>query len=523
MTRTEIIAPELYPYQRTGVDAVLAELHGKGRDAALIVHPTGTGKTYLGCAVADAVRRQDGGRTLILAYRGELLRQWADSCDAFGLSWTVEKAEEKALHRSLSGLTDVVLGSINTLRGDRLGQWPANYFDMILYDEAHHGTSPTSVRIFQHFPKAKRLGLTATPERGDGESIQQVFGDCVHEYPFWKAIDDGFLVPPLFRYPATTIDLSKIDIKNGDLAQGDLEEEISGHVEELVNAVREHCGDLATLGFTPKVKSAQAFADGLRQVGVVAKSVHGKSEDRDTVVAGFLREDYQALISCAMLLEGFDARHVGALAMARPTTSSIVFRQMLGRGLRTYPGKEFCLILDFARNSGKHDLFRPIDLFDTSGMDLDVLNLADGLLKAGKAEDPREALKEAEKIHRAEVAARVRVKMRETRYDYLAYDPFAVGGLLGVPKKRRAANSLPVTHGQLRRLEGYKLKASPDDLTRVEANRLLAELDDRRRKNLATHRQVALLVSQGVPPEQARSFAFEEAKGDLDILIGLKR
>jgi superfamily II DNA or RNA helicase len=513
---------ELHPYQRAGVDGVFSEFNA-GRPAALVVMPTGTGKTYVGVAAAERVAREGGRRTLILAYRGELLDQWAEACDAFGLAWEVEKADQRALHRSLhDSRVDVVLGSINTMKGERLARWPEDHFGLVIYDEAHHGVAPSSLRIFEHFPGALRLGLTATPERGDGEDIQRVFGNCAFEYPFWRAVDEGWLVPPYFETVATHVDLSKIDAGKDDLAEGALDEEIARHVEEIVNGCKPLMGDRVTMGFTPRTRSAVLMADGFRQVGIGARSVHGKSQDRDTVVGQFKAGDYQCLCSCAMLLEGFDCKQVSCLAMARPTKSPIVFRQMLGRGLRTHEGKTHCLIIDLACNPGKHDLFRPIDLFDTTGMDLDILNIAHGILQSGKEQDPRRALREAERIHRIEVAAAIRVKERESRYHFVAFDPFAIGSLLGVPRRHVAVNAKPAQPHQIRRLQHLKLEV-PEGYTRVEAKRLLDELDRRRREDLATHRQVAALVAQGVPAEQARALDFDAASGDLDILLGSRR
>jgi superfamily II DNA/RNA helicase len=317
--------------------------------------------------------------------------------------------------------------------------------------------------------------------------------------------------------PPTEVDLSKLDGSGDDLNQGDLEDEIARHVEELVNGAKAEMGDRYSMCFTPKVASAQAMADGFRQVGIAARSVHGESEDRDVVVRQFKDLDYQCLCSCAMLLEGFDAPAVSALLMARPTKSGIIYRQMLGRGLRKYPGKTHCLVVDWAWNSGKHDLFRPIDLFDTSGMDLDILKIADGLIRTGKEEDPREAIKQAEQIHRRELAARVAVREREPRYQMIAFDPFQVGQLLGIPNRHVEGGRAPTKKAR-EQLEALKLKA--DGLSQKEAQRLLEEIAARRAKGLATHRQICLLVSKGVPPEQARNFSFEDARGDLDLILG---
>ncbi len=512
---------ELYPYQETAVAGVFGEFDA-GRAGALVVMPTGTGKTIAGVAVIARVVAV-GGRALVLAHRGELLTQWAEACDLFGLNWAVEKAAQRGLQDSLYGRADVVLGSVATLRGKRLLDWPERHFDLIIVDEAHHGTATTYLQILSHFSRAKRLGLTATPERGDGDEIQEVFGRCAFEYPLWQAIEEGWLVPPLFKRPPCSIDLSSIDGSGDDLNQGDLEDAISGNIEELVNGAKPEIGDRLCMAFTPKVASAQAMADGFRQVSIAARSVHGTSADRDVVVRQFKDREFQCLCSCAMLLEGYDNRFVSALVMARPTKSSIVFRQMLGRGLRTCAeiGKDHCLIVDYAWNSGRHDLFRPIDLFDTSGMDLAVLDIADKLMRDGKADDPRKAIQEAEEIHRRQVAMKVTVRERDPRYRMLAFDPFQVGSLLGIPKRHVAPGAKKLTTANAHRLASLKLDSA--GITNAEAERLLKALDARRSAGKATHRMVAALVSNGVPAAVAADMSFEEAGGDLDIILGWSR
>lgn len=506
----------LHPYQADAVAGVEREFSG-GRPAALVVLPTGTGKTYVGAATAAPIVAR-GGRVLVLAYRGELLNQWARTFDRFGLKWGVEKADQDARKDSLFGRTEVVLGSINTLRGKRLERWPSDHFDMIVYDEAHHGTAPSSLAILSHFHRARRLGLTATPNRSDGDDIQAIFGNCVAEYPLAAAVADGWLTPPTFRMPPCKVDLSKID-GSGDLNEGDLEDEIGRHIEELVNSSKPHLGGAQTLCFTPKVGSAQAMADGFRQVGVPARSVHGKSEDRDTVVDQFLALGFQLLSSCAMLLEGFDAPATAALVIARPTRSPVLYRQMIGRGLRTYPGKTHCVVVDWAWNCNRHDLMRPVDLYDTTGTDLDVLKIADGLVREGKESDPLAALDRATDIHRVELARRVTVREREPKYRMIAYDPFCIGQLLGIPNRHQGPGKAP---SKANRAGLEKLKLDPGAMSDREAEALLKEIEARRVRGLATHRQVALLVSRGVPPEQARALSFEAARQDLDLILGTR-
>ncbi len=508
----------LKPYQVAAVAGIF-DCFDRG-PSCLVVHPTGTGKTYVFSAAAERFKPE---RTLVLAHRGELLTQAATTLERFGLSVAVEKAAERANPHDL--FTNTVVASVQSLKGNRLARWPQDAFALVVVDEAHHALAPTYRRLLGHFKTAKLLGVTATPERGDGDKLGAVFGELAHEYKLRDAINDGHLCRLVIERPSTTVDLSAIRTTAGDLNQGDLEDEISKHIEELVNATRERIGSRQAIVFTPDVGSGVAFADGLRQVGVAARSVSGKSDDRDVTFRQFRDGEFQVLCNCMLATEGFDCPPVSAIVLCRPTKSGVLYRQMVGRGTRLFDGKADCLIVDFAWNSGEHDLVSPIELFDTAGMDAEVLEMADKLVKSGEERSPLRALERAEEIHRKNLALRMSVRERASRYKFVAFDPFEVGAILGVPRRRPAANAIPVTLAQQQRMDRvfdtYQIEY--DGMTRAYANKLLSEIDDRRHKGLATHRQVAALIAGGVDQETARMLTKGEASGRLDVLIGNRR
>lgn len=166
---------ELRPYQSEAKEAIFQEWD-KGVLRTLLVLPTGCGKTIVFAKVTeDCVRR--GDRVLILAHRGELLDQAADKiAKATKLGCATEKAEQSCL----GSWFRVVVGSVQTLmRGKRLGQFPADYFNTIIIDEAHHSISDSYQKILAHFDKARVLGVTATPDRGD----MKTWGRCLAAWP----------------------------------------------------------------------------------------------------------------------------------------------------------------------------------------------------------------------------------------------------------------------------------------------------------------------------------------------------
>lgn len=505
----------LKDYQVEAVDAVFDTF--ERCQSALLVMPTGAGKSVTFAAIAERVKP---GRTLVLAHRGELLAQAAATMDRFGMSCAVEKAAERANPDDLFG--DAVVASVQTMRGDRLARWPKDAFRLVVVDEAHHALAKSYRTVLSHFSGSKLLGVTATPERGDGDKLGQVFEELAFEYKLRDAITEGHLCRLVIERPETTVDLSKIRTTAGDLNQGDLEDEISKHIEELVNATKERIADRPTIVFTPDVGSAVAFADGLRQVGVAARSVSGASEDRDVVFRQFKSGDFQVLCNCQLATEGVDLPRVSAVVLARPTKSGVLYRQMVGRGTRLFPGKLDCKIIDFAWNSGQHDLVSPVELFDGPNTDQSVLDMADKLIKSGREKDPLKALEEAERVHRKNLAMRMSVRERASKYRFTAFDPFEVGAVLGVPRRKVSVNATPATIDQQRRLDRvfktYEIDYS--GMSRNYAKKLLTEIDHRRDQGLATHRQVSALIAGGIDQDAARAMSFDEASGRLDVLIG---
>lgn len=162
---------ELRPYQEEAKTAIF-EQWGSGNARTLLVLPTGCGKTIVFAKVTEECVRE-GERVLILAHRGELLQQAADKiAKTTGLGCATEKAGQSCL----GSWFRVVVGSVQTMmRESRLRQFDAGYFNTIIIDEAHHCITDSYQNILKHFYKAKVLGVTATPDRGDMKNLGSVF------------------------------------------------------------------------------------------------------------------------------------------------------------------------------------------------------------------------------------------------------------------------------------------------------------------------------------------------------------
>lgn len=209
---------QMRPYQQAAREAVHKEWD-EGRKRTLLVLPTGCGKTIVFAKIAeDEVR--SGGKVLILAHRGELLQQAADKLErTSGLKCAVEKAEQTCLGEWYR----VVVGSVQTLmRQKRLDQFPSDYFQTIIIDEAHHAISGSYQVILDHFADANVLGVTATPDRGDKQNLGKVFDSLAYEYTLPQAIHEGYLTPIRALTVPVQIDFTHVGTAAGDYKPGDI-------------------------------------------------------------------------------------------------------------------------------------------------------------------------------------------------------------------------------------------------------------------------------------------------------------
>lgn len=209
---------DLRPYQAEAKSAIFAEWD-KGVRRTLLVLPTGCGKTIVFAKTAEECVRR-GDRVLIMAHRGELLDQAADKIGkATGLACATEKAEQSCL----GSWFRITVGSVQTLmREKRLNQFPADYFNTIIIDEAHHSLSDSYQRVLEHFSDAHVLGVTATPDRGDMRNLGDYFESLAYQYTLPKAIKEGYLSPIKALTLPLKLDLSGVGVQAGDFKNGDI-------------------------------------------------------------------------------------------------------------------------------------------------------------------------------------------------------------------------------------------------------------------------------------------------------------
>lgn len=495
----------LRPYQTAAVDAVLDRFRAGDR-STLLVLPTGCGKTIV---FSEVARRgvERGRRVLVLAHRTELNQQAQRKLVACGVSAQIEQGAQRA---DLGA--SCVVASVQTLSGPRLQRWPRDSFDLVIVDEAHHAIAISYRTILDHFAPAKVLGVSATPDRLDGQGMGEVFQSAAARYELRQAIRDGWLCPIVARRVAVDgLDLAGIHTKAGDLDRAELAAVMAAEraLHGVAVPLLELAGCRPTVCFAADVSHAHALAEVLnRYAPNVARAVDGsmKAAERAAILADFAAQRFRVLVNVALLTEGWDCPEVSCVAMARPTKSRALYAQCIGRGTRLAPGKADLLVLDFTGNAGRHRLVGPADVLAGRDITDDVRAEVERLLDGQGDLDGTLDAAEAAATERREQAAVTAI----ARYRAEVIDPF-VGELPDVPNAAWSGDL--ASDKQREALTNAGLDELPDVLTKGEASRWLAALSTRRSAGLATVRQVRLLKRYGI---DARSLTFDEAKARTD-------
>lgn len=489
-------AVTLRPYQQAAMEAVLREWD-EGHDRTLLVLPTGCGKTIVFAKIAES-RVRVGERVLIMAHRGELLEQAGDKIlQATGLKCAVEKAEQTCR----GSWYRIVVGSVQTLMRDkRLKQFPADFFDTIIIDEAHHSVSDSYQHVLQYFDRAKVLGVTATPDRADMRNLGTYYESLAYEYSLPQAIKDGYLCKIMAQTIPLTIDISGVGMSAGDYKAGELGSALDPYLSQIAKEMLTYCADRKTVVFLPLVKTSQKFCDILNEAGFHAAEVNGNSDDRADVLRDFDEGKYNVLCNSMLLTEGWDCPSVDCVIVLRATKSRSLYSQMVGRGTRLFPGKDNVLLLDFLWNTEKHELCRPACLITESN---DVAaKMTEKLSESGKPEDLEVLEKEAAEDvvadrERALAEKLAAMKKRKRKLvDPLQFELSIQAEDLSGYVPAFGWEMAPPTQKQLAALEKFGI--FPDEIESAgKAKLLLDKLIKRKEMGLATARQIRLLEARG--------------------------
>jgi superfamily II DNA or RNA helicase len=510
---------QLRPYQEESRQAVQSEWDKKGVKKTLLVLPTGTGKTIVFSKITED-RTRLGEKTLILAHRGELLDQAADKLEkATGLGSSREQAEST----SLGSFYRVTVGSVQTLqREKRLNQFPKDYFDTIIIDEAHHVLSDGYQRVLEHFENANVLGVTATPDRGDKRNLGQFFDSLAYEYKLPQAIKDGYLTPIKALTIPLKLDLTGVGQQAGDFKASDVGTALDPYLYQIADEMVKHCSDKKTVVFLPLVATSQKFTQILNDKGFKAAEVNGESKDRAEVLADFDNNKYNVLCNSMLLTEGWDCPDVNCVVVLRPTKVRSLYCQMVGRGTRLAPGKDHLLLLDFLWHTERHELCRPAHLIAES------VEVAEKMIEKGEEnvgvqldieELEVEAVSDVVADREAALAEKLAAMKKRKRalMDPLQFEMSIMAEDLTNYVPSVGWEMAPASDKQIKTLEKFGIFPEAVD-NAGKATMLLDRLHKRRDSGLSTPKQIRRLETYGF--QKVGTWSFDNASKMISRIAG---
>lgn len=353
-------------YQKAILDKLQAERKIYNHNKNLVVAATGTGKTLISAFDYKRFREEnpESCRLLFIAHRQEILEQSLDSFrnvlndSNFGELWVGNYEAKKK--------EDLFI-SIQTANSQKIvSKFSKNYFDFIIIDEVHHAAAESYREIFTYFEPKILLGLTATPERMDGLSILDYFGNRIAaSIRLPEAIDRNLLCS--FSYYGISDDVSLKDIKwsKGGYDEKELNviyiegESAIKRVEHIISSLHKYLNDVNEvhgIGFCVSIDHARFMSRMFNENNIpsIALSSDSKDNDRTSAKIGLEDGSIKFIFVVDLYNEGVDIPCIDTVMFLRPTKSLTVFLQQLGRGLRLYEGKTELTVLDFVGQANKH-------------------------------------------------------------------------------------------------------------------------------------------------------------------------
>ena len=238
-------------------------------------------------------------------------------------------------------------------------EFPADYYNYIVVDEAHHAVAPMLKRVIQYYEADFTVGLTATDQRLDKKKLETVFGTYSTSLSLKEAMEKGIVARANVYRIETNIDLSKVRFNGKDYINADLEKRIrvTSRNELIVNVLQEYLGDGEAARrqgviFCVNVAHANEMAKLLNKANITAASYTRQTKNPAAVMADFKQKKIRFLCACNMISEGWDYPELGILVMARPTLSKVLYLQQIGRGLRKTDTKKNVIVIDVVDEYG---------------------------------------------------------------------------------------------------------------------------------------------------------------------------
>ena len=373
--------------------------------------------------------------------------------------------------------------------------------------------------MLEHFPDARVLGVTASPDRGDMRNLGECFESLAYEYTLPAAIRDGYLCPIRAQTIPLKLDLSGVGISAGDFKAGDLGNALEPYLYQIADEMLTYCAERKTVVFLPLVKTSQKFRDILIGKGFRAAEVNGESDDRAEILRDFEAGKYNVLCNSMLLTEGWDCPSVDCVIVLRPTKVRSLYSQMVGRGTRLSPetGKTELLLLDFLWHTERHELCHPASLICEN--EEVAKKMTENLEDAACPTDIMEAEAQAESDVVAQREAALAGALREMRsrkrklVDPLQFEMSIQAEDLSGYVPAFGWELMPPSKGQLDFLE--KRGIYPDDIDNAgKASLLIDRLKKRQENGLTTPKQIRCLERYGFT--HVGQWRFEDAKRMID-------
>lgn len=354
-----------YPHQTQMLESLDVERKVHHRHRNLIVAATGTGKTVVAALDYKWLSLEAGRRPklLFVAHRREILQQ---SMRTYREVLADPEFGELYVGGARPERGDVVFASVQSLTAYGVGNIPAGAYEVVVIDEFHHAEARTYRRILDHLAPRELLGLTATPERGDGVDVRDFFdGRTAAELRLWDALSADLLTPFHYFGVADGTDLQHVDWRAGAYDTATLSNLYTGNevrARIVLKTVEDKIADLSAMkaiGFCVSVAHADYMTRVFTAAGIPSAKITGDTaaEARDGAIADLRSGRVAAIFAVDVFNEGVDIPAINTVLFLRPTESSTVFLQQLGRGLRTAPGKAVLTALDFVGHHRKEFRF----------------------------------------------------------------------------------------------------------------------------------------------------------------------
>jgi len=446
-----------------------------------------THNTIMFSALPDYVKELARFGMLVLVHREELVEQAAQKVIDH---WPFKVVQIEQAKSTASPVADIVVASVQTLgrRGSlRLEKFEGR-FGIIVVDEAHHVTKGSQYdRVLNYFGvgsdgnlgqigglRRLSLGVTATPNRFDGQGLHHFYDDIAENLDLRWGVENGWLTDIRAIKIDTGEDISEVATRAGDFAINQLEKKINTHLRNdvIVKAWKDYGGKKA-IAFCSSIQHALDLAGMFEQYGIDARCVHSRMEDPDErteIIRAFRSGGFPVLTNVGITTEGFDAPEVDTILMARPTKSTMLYQQCLGRGVRPAidlspyntseerieaigaSEKPHMMIVDFTDNSGDHELVTAPVLFGLTkefnykgGSIIKAERFIENVQKSHPTKDLRRGkdLEDIELIAKTISVWEIGEKMeRDTHVSKLSWVPVSNGGMQIIVPASKYANAL---------------------------------------------------------------------------------